>query len=196
MLNELGVTISVEEVVETFTGHTFTLEFASKRLGTSLPHEFLENYRDRTFAAMEAELKPVQGVEIALDQITIPYCIASNGPHEKMRKTLGVTSLLSRFEGRLFSSADVERGKPFPDLFLFVARHFTGSCSSSKTAQAGQLRCCGFWNHGRATALALGPKSSAKCRICLSLVAVTPLSNIERPLIASTIGWVGLWRKI
>ena len=79
MLNELGVTISVEEVVATFSGHTFTLEFASKRLGTSLPHEFIENYRDRTFAAMEAELKPVQGVEIALDQITIPYCVASNG---------------------------------------------------------------------------------------------------------------------
>lgn len=124
MLNELGVAISVEEVVATFSGHTFTLEFASKCLGISLPHEFLENYRDRTFAAMEAELKPVQGVEIALDQITIPYCIASNGPHEKMRKTLSVTSLLSRFEDRLFSSADVERGKPFPDLFLFAARHF------------------------------------------------------------------------
>ena len=130
MLNELGVTISVEEVAETFSGHTFTLELVSKRLGVSLPHQFVENYRDRTFAAMEAELNPVQGIETALDQITIPYCIASNGPHGKMRKTLGVTSLLSRFEGRLFSSADVERGKPFPDLFLFVARHFAVSPSA------------------------------------------------------------------
>jgi Haloacid dehalogenase-like hydrolase len=108
MLNELGVTISVEQVAHTFGGHTFTLELVLKRLGVSLPHQFIENYRDRTFAAIEAELKPVQGIETALDQIAIPYCIASNGPHEKMRKTLGVTSLLSRFEGRLFSSSDVE----------------------------------------------------------------------------------------
>jgi beta-phosphoglucomutase-like phosphatase (HAD superfamily) len=41
-----------------------------------------------------------------------------------MRKTLSLTSLLSRFEGRMFSSADVPRGKPFPDLFLFAASHF------------------------------------------------------------------------
>jgi len=56
--------------------------------------------------------------------MTIPYCIASNGQHAKMRKTLGITSLIERFEGRIFSSADVPNGKPFPDLFLFAARHF------------------------------------------------------------------------
>lgn len=35
-----------------------------------------------------------------------------------------ITELLPRFEGRMFSSDDVARGKPFPDLFLFAARHF------------------------------------------------------------------------
>jgi HAD superfamily hydrolase (TIGR01509 family) len=79
---------------------------------------------------MEADLKPVEGIEAALDQITIPYCIASNGPHSKMRKTLGITSLLPRFEGRLFSSDDVPRGKPFPDLFLLAARHFAVMASA------------------------------------------------------------------
>ena len=126
MLNELGVSIAAEEAAHRFTGHTFvrTLELIAELLGAPLPRDFVPNYRDRTFAAMEAELKPVRGIESALDRIAIPYCIASNGPHVKMRKTLSITSLLSRFEGRMFSSADVAHGKPFPDIFLFAARHF------------------------------------------------------------------------
>jgi beta-phosphoglucomutase-like phosphatase (HAD superfamily) len=38
-----------------------------------------------------------------------------------MRLTLGLTGLLPRFEGRMFSAADVGRGKPSPDLFLHAA---------------------------------------------------------------------------
>ncbi len=132
MLTELGATVSIEEVTAKFTGHTFarTLELVSELLRAPLPQDFIANYRERTFAALEAELKPVQGIEAALDEIAIPNCIASNGPHGKMRKTLGLTSLLSRFEGRLFSSADVPSGKPFPDLYLFVAAHFNVSPSA------------------------------------------------------------------
>ncbi|MFA6310820.1 MAG: HAD-IA family hydrolase [Sterolibacterium sp.] len=156
MLNDLGATIEAEEVARKFTGHTFarTLELVAELLGAPLPDDFVPNYRDRTFAAMEAELKPVRGIETALDRIPIPYCIASNGPHEKMRKTLGITSLLSRFEGRMFSSADVPRGKPFPDLFLFVARRFAvqasaclvveDSASGVAAALAAGMRVYGF----------------------------------------------------
>jgi HAD superfamily hydrolase (TIGR01509 family) len=126
MINELGVSIQAEEVAQKFTGHTFarTLELVVEVLAAPLPQDFVSNYGDRTFAALEAELRPIPGIEAALDQITIPYCVASNGPHAKMRKTLGTTSMLPRFEGRLFSSVDVPRGKPAPDLFLFAASHF------------------------------------------------------------------------
>ncbi|TSA13734.1 MAG: HAD family hydrolase [Betaproteobacteria bacterium] len=126
MLNALGASIDEREVASRFTGHTFarTLELIGQLLPAPLPADFVHRYGKRTYAALEAELKPVPGIGVALDQIAIPYCIASNGPHEKMQKTLGITALLSRFEGRLFSSADVPRGKPFPDLYLFAARHF------------------------------------------------------------------------
>ncbi len=126
MLNELGVPVAAEDVARKFVGHTFahTLDLVAELLKEPLPRDFAPNYRDRTFATLETELRPVPGIAAALDLITIPYCIASNGPHAKMRKTLGITSLLSRFEGRLFSSGDVPRGKPFPDLFLFAAHYF------------------------------------------------------------------------
>lgn len=129
MLHELGIAIGAEEANERFVGIAFDreLELIVELLGRPIPENFVRNYGARTFAALEAELKPVPGIEAALDQIEIPYCIASNGPHAKMRKTLGVTSLLPRFEGRIFSSVDVPRGKPYPDLFLHVAKHFAVS---------------------------------------------------------------------
>ena len=65
---------------------------------------------------------PVDGVEEALDRIDIPICVASSGTHAKIRFSLGVTGLTARFDGRIFSVEDVERGKPAPDLFLLRGR--------------------------------------------------------------------------
>ena len=38
-----------------------------------------------------------------------------------MRTTLGLTGLLPRFDGKLFSVTQVERGKPAPDVYLLAA---------------------------------------------------------------------------
>ncbi len=72
-------------------------------------------------SALQLDLKPIPGVIEALDRISLPTCVASSGPHRKMRTTLGITGLFGRFEGRIFSAWDVGRGKPFPDLFLYAA---------------------------------------------------------------------------
>ena len=48
-------------------------------------------------------------------------CVASSGSHERMDRTLGITGLRDRFDGRIFSALDVEHGKPAPDLFLHAA---------------------------------------------------------------------------
>lgn len=38
-----------------------------------------------------------------------------------MHRTLGITGLRSRFEGRVYSASEVAHGKPAPDLFLHAA---------------------------------------------------------------------------
>jgi HAD superfamily hydrolase (TIGR01509 family) len=126
MLGELGVPIDGDTVARRFTGLSFarTLEVIGELLASPLPPDFVVSYRDRTFMAMELELQPVEGVEALLDELGIVYCVASNGPHAKMNKTLGITSMLPRFAGRMFSADDVVRSKPAPDLFLLAARHF------------------------------------------------------------------------
>jgi len=126
MLGELGMQVTLDEMFELFVGYSMTqcLTVISERLGKMPPPDFVQNYYTRARVALGAELTAVPGVVEALDQITLPYCVASSGAHEKMRMTLGITGLLPRFEGRMFSATEVARGKPAPDIFLHAASKF------------------------------------------------------------------------
>lgn len=123
MLNELGINVTLDDMFELFVGYSMAqcLQIISDRLGKMPPADFVENYYHRARVALEAELTAVPGVAEALDQIGLPYCVASSGAQEKMRMTLGITGLLSRFEGKMFSATEVARGKPAPDVFLHAA---------------------------------------------------------------------------
>jgi len=123
-LAELGLGIEHAEVCRDFVGLSMRccMEIVERRLGRAVPDGFVEELQRRTFDAFRAGLRPVPGVVAALGRIALPTCVASSGEHEKMRLTLGLTGLLPRFEGRMFSATDVERSKPHPDLFLHAAR--------------------------------------------------------------------------
>ncbi len=123
VLAGLGWVMTEAEVIERFVGLSdATIREAieahtGRRLADDWEQEFQHLYRSK-FAE---NLTAVDGVVEALDGITVQTCVASSGSHEKMRFTLGLTGLLARFEGRMFSVTEVERGKPAPDLFLHVA---------------------------------------------------------------------------
>jgi HAD superfamily hydrolase (TIGR01509 family) len=122
-LAELGWPLAEAEIIERFMGHTSeymdqAIEF---QLGSRLPRDWKDQFQRRYREAFAAELVPVDGVLEALDQLTIPACVASSGSHDKLRFTLGHTGLYERFEGRIFSGYEVARGKPAPDLFLHAA---------------------------------------------------------------------------
>lgn len=122
-LTAVGLPVTPEESVRDFMGRSLTAALAEveQRLGRPLPAGFVAAYYEETFAAFARELEPVAGIHAALDRIALPSCVASSGPHEKIRHSLGLTGLLERFDGRIFSAADVEHGKPAPDLFLHAA---------------------------------------------------------------------------
>ena len=123
MLVSLGLPYTLEESMRTFVGRSMAscLEIIERERGGPVPEGWVEDYHRRTFVAFERELRPVRGVEEALDAIPWPVCVASSGDHEKLRTTLGATGLLPRFRGRIFSATEVARGKPHPDLFLYAA---------------------------------------------------------------------------
>lgn len=126
-LTELGHPTSYEDSIRDYMGsamhrvHDLVLE----RTGRRLPDEFDDVFHARVFAAFERELKPVAGVTEVLEKLAadeVPYCVASSGSHERIRVGHRTTGLDRWFgEERIFSSQDVGRGKPAPDLFLYAA---------------------------------------------------------------------------
>jgi len=122
-ISALGLPTTYEDCVRDFLGlgRPGTVRILEERLGGPLPDGWEEELDAAVRDAFRRELRPVAGIEAALDAIDVPTCVASSGSQAKMRLTLGLTGLRERFEGRIFSADEVERGKPAPDLFLFAA---------------------------------------------------------------------------
>jgi HAD superfamily hydrolase (TIGR01509 family) len=142
LLGELGLAFTLEDMFEHFVGHSMAqcLSKIAALLGKPPPADFVATYRARARRALEAQVRPVPGITEALEQITIPWCVASSGEHEKMRLTLGLTGLLPRFEGKLFSVTEVARPKPAPDVFLYAAsrcRVAPGDCAVVEDTPTG-----------------------------------------------------------
>src|SRR4029077_6597468 len=94
-------------------------------LGFDLPTDRLEAMRVTLFERYRRELTAIPGIVETLDRLTIPYCVASSSLPERIRISLQVTGLLSRFGPHIFSAAMVSHGKPAPDLFLYAARQMS-----------------------------------------------------------------------
>jgi HAD superfamily hydrolase (TIGR01509 family) len=122
-----GLDWSVEETMRRLMGRSLRscIEIVEFELGRKLPADFAESLQAETYKSFrEAPLRPVAGAReavLALQTAGFETCVASSGAPEKMRFTLGLTGLWELFDGHVFSSTEVSRGKPFPDLFLHAA---------------------------------------------------------------------------
>ncbi|MBT9311712.1 HAD family hydrolase [Leptothoe kymatousa] len=120
---ECGLSFSQDDMFDTFVGHSSTqcMEIIADILGKEPPNNLETLYKTEITAALAQDVVAVRGIEKALAEISAPFCVASSGSHEKMRITLGKTNLLSTFAGNIFSTSDVRRGKPSPDIYLHAA---------------------------------------------------------------------------
>jgi HAD superfamily hydrolase (TIGR01509 family) len=126
-LQREGLDWSVEETMRRLMGRSLKscVEIIEGLLARQLPEDFVHRLQADTLQAFRAApLQPVPGINEAIDALEtagVKICVASSGGFDKMEVSLGVTGLWARFEGRIFSSSQVKRGKPFPDLFLHAA---------------------------------------------------------------------------
>jgi HAD superfamily hydrolase (TIGR01509 family) len=126
-LKAQGLDWDVAETMRRLMGRSLKscIEIVEAELGRRLPDDFVEKMQAVTYRSFrDAPLQPVPGVKdaiLALQAAGCATCVASSGSVEKMRFTLGLTGLWDLFGGRVFSSGQVSRGKPFPDLFLHAA---------------------------------------------------------------------------
>ncbi len=126
-LTELGHPTSYEDSLRDYMGAAMhrVHDLIQERTSRRLPENFDDVFHGRVFAAFERDLEPVAGVVAVLEKLTadgVPYCVASSGSHERIRVGHRKTGLDRWFDdARIFSSEDVGRGKPAPDLFLYAA---------------------------------------------------------------------------
>lgn len=139
-LDRLGWPMGEAEIIERFVGRSDADMRAviEEHLGRPIPADIDEEF-DRLYReTFEAELRPVDGIVVALDAIVaagIPVCVASSGGHAKIRRSLDLTGLTRYFGDRIFSASDVDHGKPAPDLFLHAASRMGAAPSRSAVVE-------------------------------------------------------------
>lgn len=122
---ELGYDISTEEFVMRFMGKSRAqiLSEVKADCGIDYAAHFADNgvMRKRLFDTFTRELKATDGIHDVLARIDLPMAVASGSDLERLHHTLGVVGLVDLFNGHIYSSEQVARGKPAPDIFLHAA---------------------------------------------------------------------------
>ena len=123
LAEECGLLMSIDDLLETFLGKSSSqsLKIIERLTGRKPPSKLEARYQSEIISALKKSVTAVRGIKQALAEIKIPCCVASDGSHEKMHTTLSKAGLLKQFEGKLYSASDVQRRKPFPDIYLHAA---------------------------------------------------------------------------
>ena len=124
-LTSIGYAITTEESIRRFTGMNAqsVQQIILKESGIEISIDFMNSTQSTVLEAFEKELAPLmEDVLTVLDRVKIPRCVASSSSRKRVMYSLERTGLFKFFdEQSIFTSQQVTRGKPAPDLFLFAA---------------------------------------------------------------------------
>lgn len=142
-VSRMGISTTPQQALVRYKGRSMAsvLAMIEDELGSALPTDFLDKVQIDTFSAFYSSLKAVVGAEALVQWVQgqgYKTCIASSGDYEKLDMTLGITGLKHYFEGRIFSSMDVENGKPAPDLFLHACKQMGGTPADTYVIEDSQ----------------------------------------------------------
>ena len=123
MANELGANIDLSYALKSFKGHSIygCCDKISKLVNQELPDDFIETYRTTSYELFKTNIKAVDGIKEVLENVNIPFCVASSGPISKIKLNLEHTGLLPYFKDNIFSCYTIEKWKPNPAIFLLAA---------------------------------------------------------------------------
>src|ERR1700738_3223947 len=117
-----GISLGLDQALDLFLGRSMTAVLDHyKTIGRLDPEQFSAELRAGVRAAFLSALCPIEGVSSGLEGLHTPHCVASSSDVDRVSLSLSLTGLASHFDGRLYTSQMVERGKPAPDLFLYAA---------------------------------------------------------------------------
>lgn len=123
LANECGANIDLEYAYTHFKGNSLQkcIDQITHLIGKEIPFDFEEEYRHLSFEMFKKEIQPISGIKEVVEQLDIPFCVASSGPENKIRLNLKLTGLLPYFENKIFSCYSIEKWKPDPSVFIWAA---------------------------------------------------------------------------
>lgn len=124
MANNLGANIDLAFAMKYFKGSHFKecVSIIKKVVTRPIPDTFESEYRRRSLEEFEKHLKPIEGITQVIEQLKLPFCVASSGMESKMKFNLNLVGLLPYFENKLFSCYTIQKFKPEPDVFIWAAK--------------------------------------------------------------------------
>jgi HAD superfamily hydrolase (TIGR01509 family) len=128
-LTRHGYPITSEQVLTRFLGVSDreARQAIENEISRKLPDDFELQVKEATLQFYADDLRPIPGVGEAIAAISLPKCVASSGTPEKIRHGLTCAGIYDMLAPHIFSAAQVKRGKPAPDLFLFAAEQMRAS---------------------------------------------------------------------
>jgi len=125
-LEKVGVSIDAAYVATHFLGRSYRIavERIKADFGIALPEGFEGQYRARLIEAFRNGLQVMPHVRGVIEQLAVPYGLATSSSPERLRHSLEITGLDDLFAGRTTTASEVTRGKPAPDIFLHAAAKF------------------------------------------------------------------------
>jgi HAD superfamily hydrolase (TIGR01509 family) len=184
VLTELGVPYTGEDIMHQFVG--MSLKDMVARIeavrGCTLPDDFRDRVNGAVFGRFETELRPIPGVRDVILSLPFPRCVASSSAPERIALSLRVTGLSDLFD-HVFSSTQVPRGKPAPDLFLHAAGQMNArpedclviedSTAGVQAAVEAGMRVIGFTGGGHC-----GPDHADKLRQAGTTIIVPRMADL------------------
>jgi HAD superfamily hydrolase (TIGR01509 family) len=159
VLGALGFRVTAEDIRQRYVGRSLKDMIAGIEAehGRALPQDFGARLNATLLERFRTELRPIPGAREAIQALPYRRCVASSSLPERIALSLTVTGLIDLFENR-FSSSQVARGKPAPDLFLFAAERMGTAPSEClvvedsvygiEAARAAGMRVVGFAGGG------------------------------------------------
>lgn len=126
-LKEIGLEFDIEAYQKRHLGTTSTEFFREiaadyqAKFDAPLPDGFRETIGKRYREAFSTRLQIIDGVHDLLSSLDCPVAVASGSSPEGLAVKLAQVEIAAFFGEHVYSSHQVERGKPAPDLFLFAA---------------------------------------------------------------------------
>ncbi|ABV92291.1 HAD-superfamily hydrolase [Dinoroseobacter shibae DFL 12 = DSM 16493] len=157
-LKAFGMDLTIEEIRQKFLGKSLKTisTYVDQHSSSQAAADFGNAWQAELYSRFRAELKPLPHLEkllFELAETATRFCIASSGTFERINVALSAMSMSDCFD-HVFSSEQVSRGKPAPDLFLMAAEALDVSPSRClviedslygiRAAKAAGMRGVGF----------------------------------------------------